>query len=338
MRVWPTTRTILRMSSAMVFVKAAEKHAKTVLLQLGPWGEIIFRPKSNDRQRGDVMHTEDPSRQVIFQAALVQLEPAHLDKATNIAKMTDSIREAADAGARLIVFPELVVTGYVPPFDPEAKARFYEASEPIPGPTTESIRRLAAQRNVFVVFGMVERGISHLGPIMFNVSVMVGPNGFLALHRKLHLPGGEKLYFMPGDTISVFDTPLGRFSLLVCYDFWFPEISRVAALKGAQVIIDSANWPSFDTETWYALGPGVAASNVLWFVQVNRAGGEPYWPGFGGSQIIGPSGRVITRGGATEGIAYGEIDVSDVERRRMLTPVLFDRRPELYGPLAQPKD
>jgi predicted amidohydrolase len=270
-----------------------------------------------------------------FRAALVQMAPAHLDKPANLSRMNDFIRQAAREGARLVVFPELIVTGYVPPFDPEAKARFYEASEPVPGPTTGGIQRLADREKVLVVFGMVERGVSNLGPVMFNVSVMVGPDGFLASHRKVHLPGGEKLYFRPGSEVQVFDTPLGRIALLVCYDFWFPEMSRIAAVRGAQIVVDSANWPIFDTETWFALGPGVAASNALWFVQVNRTGGEPYWPGFGGGQIVDPSGKVTVRGDDLEGIVYGDIDIAEVARRRMLTPVLLDRRPELYGPLTE---
>jgi predicted amidohydrolase len=168
---------------------------------------------------------------------------------------------------------------------------------------------------------------------MHNVSVMVGPSGFLGVHRKIHLPGEEKLYFTAGRDTTVLDTEIGRITLLVCYDLWFPEVSRIAALQGAQIIVDIANWPKFDTDTWFALGPGVAASNILWFVQVNRIGGEGHWPGFGGGQIIHPSGRVIASGGDSEGVIYGDIDTKEVGRRRMMTPVLFDRRPELYKSL-----
>jgi predicted amidohydrolase len=268
-----------------------------------------------------------------FKTALVQMEPTHLNKAVNLAKMVGFIEEAADAGAKLLIFPELIVTGYVPPYDLREKTRFYEASESVPGPTTDRLQKLAEEKDVFVIFGMVERGANTLGPVMYNVSVMVGPGGFLGVHRKIHLPGGEKLYFKPGNEIAVFDTRLGRIALLVCYDFWFPEVSRIAALKGAQIIVDSANWPAFDTYTWFALGPGVAVSNVLWFAQVNRVGGESYWPGFGGSQIVDPSGRVIAKGADVEGVTYGEIDMAEVERRRMITPVWFDRRPDLYKPI-----
>jgi predicted amidohydrolase len=273
-----------------------------------------------------------------FAAALVQMAPAHLDAKTNVDRMVAFIRQAAGHGARLIVFPELVVTGYILPYDPAEKRRFYETAEPIPGPTTDRIAGLSEELGVHIVFGTAERRESLVGPVMHNTSVMVAPDRSIAVHRKVHLPGDEKLYFQPGNEISVFDTALGKISLLVCYDFWFPESTRIAGLKGAQIIIDSANWPAFDTDTWFALGPGVAASNVLWLIQVNRVGGEDHWPGFGGSQIIAPSGKVVVRAGGEEGITYGAIDPSAVEERRILTPVWFDRRPELYGPVAREID
>ena len=90
----------------------------------------------------------------------------------------------------------------------------------------------------------------------------------------------------------------------------------------------------FDTDPWFALGPGIAASNVIWFVQVNRVGGEPSWPGFGGSQIVSPSGRVVAKGADDESIVYGEIDVAEVFKRRGETPVWFDRRPDVYSAIA----
>jgi predicted amidohydrolase len=269
-----------------------------------------------------------------FKAALVQMSPLHLDKRANVEKMKRFINDAAKAGARLIVLPELIVTGYISPEAPDDRARFYEASEEIPGPTTKRIGEIADRAGVYVIFGMAERGESRLGPVMYNAAVMAGPSGFLRRHRKIHLPGEEKLYFAAGDDIGVFETDIGRIALLVCYDLWFPESARIAGLKGAQIIVASANWPSFDTDPWFALGPGIAASNVIWFIQVNRVGGEPSWPGFGGSQLVDPSGRVIAKGADGESIAYGDIDTREIMRRRGMTPVWFDRRPDLYGAIV----
>jgi predicted amidohydrolase len=279
--------------------------------------------------------TEDMTEMGTFKTALVQMGPLHLDKNANVEKMVGFIDEAAKAGARLIVLPELIVTGYITPDVHDDRARFYKASEGIPGPTTNRIQEIAEKEGVYVIFGMAERAESALGAVMYNVAVMVGPNAFLRRHRKVHLPGEEKRYFAPGDEVEVFETGLGRIALLVCYDFWFPESARIAGLKGAQIVVDCANWPSFDVDPWFALGPGAAASNVVWFIQVNRVGGEPWWPGFGGSQIVSPSGRVITKGTDQEAIFYGVVDPAEVMRRRALTPVWSDRRPDAYGPITK---
>jgi predicted amidohydrolase len=270
-----------------------------------------------------------------FKVALIQMTPSHLNKKANIDKMIKFINVATGQGAKLLVFPELIVTGYVGPYSPQEHIGFYQASEPIPGPTTKLIQNIAEEKGVFIIFGMAERGESKLGPIMYNNSIMVGPKGFLAYHRKVHLPLGEKLYFKPGNEINVFDTEIGRIALLVCYDFWFPESSRVAGLNGAQIIVDIANWPAFDVDPWFALGQGVAASNMVWFIGVNRVGGEDFWPGFGGSIIVNPSGKIITKGDDKEGIYYGEIDVKEVMERRTIPPIWFDRRPEIYDPIVK---
>ena len=265
-----------------------------------------------------------------FKAACVQMTPIHLDKRANIDKMAIFIKEAVKQGAKLIVFPELIITGYVGPISPKEYQDFYQASEPIPGPTINLLCEIAEENNVYVVFGMVERGESKLGPVMYNVAVLLGPNGLIGNHRKSHLPVVEKNYWLPGNEIEVFDTQLGRISLFVCYEFWFPEVIRVAGLKGAQIIIDIANWPVFDTDPWFAMGPGIAAANMAWFIGVNRVGGEDYWPGMGGSMIVNPSGKVVTKGTDKECIFYGDVDITEVMKRRSFPPVWFDRRPELY--------
>ncbi len=138
----------------------------------------------------------DPASQVSpFGVALVQMSPLHLEKKANVERMERFVDEGAKAGARLIVLPELIVTGYISPGDPDDRAQFYEASEEIPGPTTKRIGEIADKAGVYVIFGMAERGESRLGPVMHNAAVMVGPNGFLRRHRKIHLPGEEKTLF-----------------------------------------------------------------------------------------------------------------------------------------------
>lgn len=270
-----------------------------------------------------------------FTVATVQMAPAHLDKKANVEKMVGFVKEAANKGAKLIVFPEMIVTGYVGPITPPEYAGFYNNAESIPGPTTVQMQKLAQEYGVYIIFGMPERGESKLGPVLYNTAAIVGPDGFIANYRKTHLPLGEKNYFHYGNEIKVFDTKVGRIALLVCYDFWFPESSRLAALKGAQIIVDVANWPVFDTDPWFALGPGVAASNKVWFVGVNRVGGEEFWPGFGGSLVVAPSGKVVLKANDKEGISYATIDLEELTMARAFPPIYTDRRIDLYEPLMK---
>ena len=270
-----------------------------------------------------------------FTVATVQMTPVHLDKKANVGKMIAFVKEAASKGAKLIVFPELIVTGYPAPITPQDYAGFYQNAEPIPGPTTVQMQKLAQEYGVYVIFGMAERADSKLEPVLYNVSAIVGPDGFIANYRKTHLPLGERNYFHYGNEMKVFETKVGRIGLLVCYDFWFPEAGRLAALKGAQIIVDVANWPVFDTAPWFALGPGVAASNKVWFVGVNRVGGEEYWPGFGGSLVVAPSGKVVLKADNKEGISYATIDLDELTMARAFPPIYNDRRIDLYEPLLK---
>lgn len=277
----------------------------------------------------------EASEMTHFKVAMVQMTPVHLDKKANVDKMAGFIEEAANQGAKLIIFPELITTGYVGCFSPPEYNGFYEASEPIPGPTTTKFQKMAQEKGVYIVFGMPERGENQLGPVMYNTAAIVGPKGLIDRHRKIHLPLGEKTFFFSGDEIKVFHTEVGRISLFVCYDLWFPEIHRIAGLKGANIMIDVTNWPEFDMDAWFALGSGLAASQMVWYIGVNRVAGENYWPGAGGSIIVNPSGKILTKGENKEGIVYGDIDITEVMKRRTLPPAWFDRRPDLYESLLK---
>ena len=277
----------------------------------------------------------EASEMTHFKVAMVQMTPVHLEKKANIDKMIGFVKEAASQGAKLIIFPELITTGYVGCYSPPEYNGFYEASEPIPGPTTIRFQKMAEERGVYIVFGMPERGESQFASVMYNTAAIVGPKGLIDCHRKVHLPLGEKTFFLPGDEIKVFRTELGRISLFVCYDLWFPEIHRIAGLKGANIMIDVTNWPEFDMDAWFALGSGLAASQMVWYMGVNRVAGENYWPGAGGSILVNPSGKILAKGENKEGIVYGDIDMTEVMKRRTLPPTWFDRRPDLYESLLK---
>jgi predicted amidohydrolase len=156
---------------------------------------------------------------------------------------------AADAGANLIVLPELATTGYV--FETREEA--FAHAEAVPdGPTVESFARIAAARNVYIVGCVAERD----GMKLYDTAVLVGPEGYIGRYRKTHLWNTEKLWFTPGDEgFSVFDTKIGRIGLLVCWDIWFPETARIVTQMGADIICVPTGWvwtppPLYDASAW----------------------------------------------------------------------------------------
>src|SRR5437667_10755229 len=158
------------------------------------------------------------------------------DAGENLAKAEERVREAAGRGARIVCLPELFRSQY---FCREEDARLFDLAEPIPGPSTERLGRVARQENVVIVASLFERrapGVYH------NTAATIGTGGeILGLYRKMHIPDDplyfEKFYFTPGDLgFRNFDTPFGRIATLVCWDQWYPEAARVAALGGARIL------------------------------------------------------------------------------------------------------
>ena len=158
------------------------------------------------------------------------------DPGENLAKAEDRVREAAGRGAQIVCLQELFRSQY---FCREEDARLFDLAEPIPGSSTERLGRVAKQENVVIIASLFERrapGVYH------NTAAMIGTDGeILGLYRKMHIPDDplyfEKFYFTPGDLgFRNVDTAFGRISTLVCWDQWYPEAARVAALGGAQIL------------------------------------------------------------------------------------------------------
>ena len=181
-------------------------------------------------------------------ASLVQFAPVWLDRERNAEQMKRFAQAEAEKGSELIVFPELsnigyitpVVIGQLPNFDSktsaaEFAAKYIKASELVPGPTTETLGEVTKKYEVHIIVG-----ISQLHPViaatLYNSAVLIGPSGLIGTHHKMHIPANERYYFYPGNTADVYGTDLGNLGMLVCYDGRFPELSRVLALKGAEII------------------------------------------------------------------------------------------------------
>ncbi|NVZ99103.1 nitrilase family protein [Pseudomonas gingeri] len=270
--------------------------------------------------------------------AALQMEPRVGCKADNLQASLRLIDEAATAGARIVVLPELVSSGYV--FSSREEA--FELAEPVPGgASTQAWEDIARQRDIYLIAGVAER----LGNKLYNSAVMVGPEGYIGTYRKLHLWGDEHLYFEAGDLgLPVFHTPLGRLAMIICYDGWFPEVYRLLAMQGADIVCMPTNWVPMPGQRDDAmimantLAMANAHSNSLNIICADRVGIERGQRFVGNSLIVGADGWPLAAPGSAdrEEILYAEINLKASRQSRHLTPfntVLRDRRSDLYDPM-----
>src|SRR5436305_6395620 len=218
-----------------------------------------------------------------FRLGLVQMRCA-ADPAENLATATARIREAAARGARLVCLPELFRTRY---FCQREDAAAFDLAEPVPGPTTDALARLARELGIAVVGSVFERraaGGYH------NTAVILDADGALrGLYRKMHIPDDplyyEKYYFTPGDlSFRDYDTRFGRIGTLVCWDQWYPEGARLTALQGATVLFyptaigwhprEKATHGAQQLDAWRTIQRSHAIANGCYVAAVNRVGHE----------------------------------------------------------------
>jgi len=285
-----------------------------------------------------------------FRLALIQMACSR-DPAENLAKATWRIREAAGKGARMVALQELFRTEY---FCREENPARFDMAEPIPGPTTECLSALARELGVVILASIFERraaGVYH------NTAAVLDADGELAgIYRKMHIPDDplyyEKYYFTPGDLgFRNFDTRYGRIAPLVCWDQWYPEAARVAALGGAQVLFyptaigwhpaEKAEHGAAQHDAWRTIQRAHAIANGVWVAVANRVGyegpaaggGIEFW---GGSFIADPFGQVVAEASHDrEEILFADIDPRRCEEVRRNWPFLRDRRIDAYGPILQ---
>ena len=282
----------------------------------------------------------------VLKVGLVQMRCAPDDPAANLARAIAGIEDAAARGAELVVTQELFRTPYF--CQAEDSARF-DLAEPVPGPTSEALAKVAAARGITIVGSLFERraeGLYH------NTAVVLDADGSLAgVYRKMHIPDDplyyEKFYFTPGDLgFRSFETRAGRVGTLVCWDQWYPEAARLTALSGAQVLVYPTaigwetgarpEWEAAEHDAWETAQRAHAIANGVFVVAVNRVGVEERLTFWGQSFVADPFGRVIARASATaEETLVVELDLSLIEEVRRGWPFLRDRRIDAYGDLLR---
>ena len=260
-----------------------------------------------------------------------------------------SMEEAAAAGADLVVFPEVSVQGYpsssLTAVDPAQILAAYRGAEPVPdGPSVRVLLDKAAELGVHVVFGLTELGDA--AGAVYNTVVLGGPNGYVGKYRKVHVAITEQVTWRRGDDWPVFDTPLGRIGMLICYDKMWPESCRELTLRGADILVMPTAWPmvfgeqdaemnSF-ADLYNLFDRARAAENSRWFVSSNFAGELGGAEFVGLSQIVDPGGQVVaTTGMRTPGMAIATVDVkagiAEANAALFGARLIRDRRPETYG-------
>ncbi|GAB6009486.1 beta-ureidopropionase [Bacteroidia bacterium] len=275
------------------------------------------------------------------------------DIKSNIQKLKNNIRDAAEQGAELIVLQELHNSLY---FCQVEDTNIFDLAETIPGPSTDEFGALARELGVVIVLSLFE----HRAPGLYhNTAVVMEKDGTIAgKYRKMHIPDDpayyEKFYFTPGDLgFEPVNTSVGKLGVLVCWDQWYPEAARLMAMKGADLLIypTAIGWESTDIQdekdrqlgAWIISQRGHAVANGLHVVSVNRTGYEPDPSGqtngitfWGNSFVAGPQGELLWQASnGKEEVKIVEIDMERSEQVRRWWPFFRDRRIDAFGDITK---
>ncbi|MBV8695643.1 MAG: amidohydrolase [Chloroflexi bacterium] len=267
-----------------------------------------------------------------YRVAAIQYDPMFGEKERNIAALLRLVEEAATHGARLIVLPEMTTVGYCW----ESRSEIAPYVEPIPGPTTEHFHRLAARYDCFIAIGLPE--VDPMTQVYYNSVALLGPDGLLGTYRKLHSYCSEPRWARDGDLgMPVWETPLGRLSVLVCADAAYFEAARISALRGADVLLFPTNW--FDEKCPCSYWIARAFENGVYLIAANRCGLERGEQFSGGSCVLNPDGSIQAYLDNGEGIVYGEVDLERSRDKRWggqetVGHRFADRRPTEYIPVV----
>ncbi len=275
----------------------------------------------------------------LVRVAVVQFDPqvgTH-NRAANLDASLSLARQAVNNGAGLIVLPELANCGYL--FSDRQDA--YQHAEPVPdGPSVRAWIDFAREHQVYLAAGLAERE----GMQLFDTAVLLGPDGLIGKYRKAHLWNKEKLWFSAGNLgFPVFETPIGRIGLLICWDIWFPEVPRLLTQQGADIICSLNNWvwtppPLFDEAgkcmASYLTMTAAHVNNVF-IAAANRIGEEQDARYLGCSLIAGTNGWPIGQVASADeqAIVYADIDLSTARSAPIwnsLNDLHRDRRCDLY--------
>lgn len=299
----------------------------------------------------------------MVKTALIQMRVTG-DPKENLQNALSMTKEAADAGAKIICLPELFMHRYFPQkehFDEGISAE--DLAEELNGDTIAAFAAAAKKHHAVIIVPFFEKcqngrdsDVKTAGTHTYrNSAAVINSDGTVfPPYRKMHIPYDpyfyEKNYFAPGDEIPVFETTYGRIAVLICYDQWFPESARIAAIKGAQAIFyptaigrpkeyaDEETAEGDWQEAWKTVQRGHAIANSLWIAAVNRVGVEDELDFWGGSFVCDPFGNVVAQAEEEQGILFADIDFDLNDDIRAGWGFMKNRRPDRYHAITGSQD
>jgi len=255
-------------------------------------------------------------------------------------KHVPMIEEAAKQGVQILGLQEIFNGPY---FCPSQDAKWYDAAEAIPGPTTEVMQELAKKHSMVIVVPLYER---EQAGVYYNSAAVVDADGsYLGKYRKQHIPHTsgfwEKYFFKPGNLgYPVFKTRYGTIGVYICYDRHFPEGARLLGLAGAEIVFNpSATVAGLSQYLWKLEQPAHAVANGYFLAASNRVGTEKPWnlgKFYGTSYIVDPRGSFLATGSEdNDEIVVANCDLDMIEEVRRVWQFYRDRRPETYGDMCK---
>lgn len=260
--------------------------------------------------------------------ALVSARPKIADKKSNLKTMENYIKKTK---ADFYVFGEMFLSGY------PCKDEFRNLAEARNGPSIKQMKKIAKEKKCYIVFGMPLKDGKVEG-LIYNSAILIHPNGKVDHYNKRFLiafgPFEEKIFFDEGEESNVFKTKFGKIGMFICYDLFFPEITKALSLQGADILICISASPSTTRKYFETLLPARAIENTAFLVYANIVGSQEDLSLWGGSQIYDPLGKLLIKAPYfKESIITYDINLKKLKTARANRPVLRDIRPEIYQDL-----
>ncbi|MCK4266687.1 MAG: carbon-nitrogen hydrolase family protein [Thermoplasmata archaeon] len=262
--------------------------------------------------------------------AMVQVQPKLGDKEHNIGIVERAI---GSTDAQVLVFAEMFLTGYT------IRDRIQEMAEGLDGQSVKKLDELAKSNDRWIIIGMPEKDDEKTG-IVYNSALVLSPDGEPETYRKMVLanfgPFEEYQYFARGDRLLTVSTPVGKLGIQICFDIFFPEISKAYALSGADLLLCMSASPSVTQEYFEKIIMARAIESTCYVAFVNLLGTEKNMTFWGGNQLIGPRGNVKAGGKAfVDGMVNADVDISELEVARQFRPTIKETRIDIIEHLGE---